>query len=455
MYIPKILQNFKLTKEETQLLKVDALLKRINSEHGETAALNCNEKKKLDMLRMDMMEGLNHSHYHAEGTKTINIDEILYCQLNHFMDVSNSLYQKLQIVPFDAMVDIILGNNLDEFDISNVSEDIMYKIIMAVPEVAKNVQCIYALLKMVKESQRIITNSGYILEAKKIDEITNASVEITYDDYHSYSSKEYIGTAKFSRNWLFVQNPVTSLQMIHDESDNYGQSLEKASFDLEKITNKLLQLNEAVKIPQMFTNCFVKISKYDEEQLNAYNKNVAAYGEEHKEWEKKMEKIRELQELYNDKEKYPDLPEPQKPEKKLTKYNYVILSKAGEELLMFLDKFLGENAEAEPKNNDSASYREVLRPYIGQELTVTGVVAEIETSDEDNEFVIIRDVYMEDGTTFVCDHMWLYDKNIINAGLEVGRRYKFTGAVKEYKLKDSGKVNVAVYASSCVECTEE
>ena len=292
----------------------------------------------------------------------------------------------LDLVNLDILLNIIRKNNLKEFNIQSLSEKDIYLIVK--PYI--NAFC------------KIASNSND--SALKYIKITN--------NKRCYGKNE-VEISETKTNMLIFSDEIE-----YDYSRRYVES--------KNIMNSTI-----------FENYFVQVETVTEKDLAEYETKLAIYNEEFQSWERKMVEIRKLQDLY-DAEKYPDLPEPKKPEMPKEKLCYKKNYKG-----ILLEKFLTKMQNEEKINSDFAENAKLeLKPYLDKEIFVFGTLI-----SNDNNGYLFKSIYFNG---IIIDHLWVYD---IEEKLKIGNTYELNGIVNIY-TKEVNEKSVKNYGIKVTEIKE-
>lgn len=227
---------------------------------------------------------------------------------------------------------------------------------------------------------------------------------------------------------------------VKDIAEDISDRLDDYYFSRPTVENEIKNWIRNLPYLPLNNSFFTAVKKVSSVEKETYKAELCKYEEELFEWNRKMQEIRKLQDLY-DSEKYPDLPMPKKPQKPEGETDYV-LTRRGELLIEFC-----KSAHLNDNNSEiverAENYRYALKPYIGEKVTVNAIVAKV----EENEYILLRDVYK--GDIYVSDHLYAYkyDIEIQETELSIGCRYCFTGVVYEY-INSHSKSNLGVDISA-------
>lgn len=350
----------------------------------------------------------------------------------------NSLQKKLRLIDFDILSRIVQKNNMSSLYIQVLKKDDIIDILKKIG-ISKN---LFNLMSKIKNKEQILycgSNDlrglallNYSEVSRYIEEDEIEAKEDIFDKVYGDKSYVYYPRCHYKITDFFTRENRINRSVITGEPYNLEEKIYRDNKKC-KGNYRFICLSSEV---EAYFSIYVDSSNEIKER---YNEEKAEYDRKHDEWLQKMEKIRELQELYNDKEKYPDLPEPQPPTA-CTKYRMITLSKKGEALYKFLKEYYSKEEVAEEK---ASNYRALFEKYLGKEISVSGLLSEV-----CDDSLLIRDLYI--GDQYASDHLWLYDCKISDCDLKPGQRYDITGIVKKYTKKD-GKINLGLAVSNIKE----
>lgn len=357
------------------------------------------------------------------------------------IETYNSLREKFRLIGFNILSRIVQKNNMSSLHIQELKEDDIIDILKKIG-ISKN---LFNLMSKIKNKEQILYCGSNDLRGYALLNYSEVSRYIEEDEIDA----EYAKTRVFDdiywneayENYYNYNFPCKIRVFFTRENIIKGPAITGKSYNLEdenyrrnrKGNYQFMCLDSEIKA---YFSIYVDSSN---EIKKRYNEEKAEYDRKHDEWLQKMKKIRELQELYNDKEKYPDLPEPQPPTA-CTKYRMITLSKKGEALYKFLKEYYSKEEVTEEK---ASNYRALFEKYLGKEISVSGLLSEV-----CDDSLLIRDLYI--GDQYASDHLWLYDCKISDCDLKPGQRYNITGIVKKYTKKD-GKINLGLAVSNIKE----
>lgn len=353
----------------------------------------------------------------------------------------NSLQEKFELIPFEILSEIVQKNDMDSLYIQNLAGKDIVKIL----ENKVSSKNLFNIMREIKNKKQILFCGHNNLQGLALLNYSEVSSYIEKDSGRTkgkvFSKSEKTGYY----NGYYYNYKVSELFMEENTiykkistGEKYSLKEDISDYEECKCNYQLMGLGSKERI--YFSLYIDSINEAKER----YNKEKGFYDESRNEWSKKMEKIKEWQELYNDKEKYPDLPEPKAPTIP-QKYRMITISKKGEALYDFLKDYYLEEESVDNKTTDNkdSNYRDKFEQYLEKEINVSGLLSEI-----CDGALLIRDLYV--GEQYVSDHLWLYDCKISECDLKPGQRYNITGIVKKYTKKD-GKTNLGITVSNIEE----
>lgn len=289
-FLPNELMNLKLSKEEIEVLFAMEYFK-----HYSNVVFVNNSKGEFINNKLQYNDYIN-----------------IFNSGRHILSSRYNVERILNYIDIKKLTNIIRKNNLETFNIQQLSEE-----------------DIYIILKPYKDSFMFLLCNDkelcYFKDGKICNQdIQDAKLVLKNEIYEDYNDK------------LCIQNK-------------------------HILTQPYIQNN--------FNNYFVSVELVPEKDTIEYNAKLEIYNEELQSWERKMVEIKKLQDLY-DSEKYPDLPKPEEPKLPKKKLCYKLNYKG-----ILLKKFFEKMEKLENNLSDFVENARVeLEPYLDKEVSVFGTL---------------------------------------------------------------------------------
>lgn len=332
-------------------------------------------------------------------------------------NILDRLEQKILNEPLqvkDWVFDIIKKYNLNKFDLTQLSYLDYYKYLS---EINYDLSKTISFIQEYQNSDKIIRAfNGEFCEYKE-------EYEIPYDP--KWTDTDGIILRAFTEEMIVpVEYIISGESKVFEDYDKECQTV---------IKKYIADHMPALDIP-MIKMILGTNFRWKSEDKKEYEVAMEQYEIDLRAWEEKMVEIKKLQELYNDKEKYPDLPKPTEPEKP-TRIPFAFFNKKGLKLLELYN--ITHQQETIEASDKAKNYRWQLSNYIEQNITIDAGIAELSSNK-----ICLYDVYI--GNKYVSDHMWIYNNiELFTPDFKEADRIVIEGKVYEY-TNSEGLKNLSV-----------